>query len=319
MNQPPAPYRPLRGAQPPHFADRADEDDLSGLGIVAGCLAAYECGPADPRFHRLVYAPEAAGKTALLRAVAQRMATDAGWAVAKLGGRPKHSVLSTVAEAIVSAVQGRWPGRSAPVLRAMGRHPSSWAAGPTATVAGAAACPSWATLYQLARAAGRVASDRGAGLLVVVDDAERLLAGELEAIGHLARALSAEGSALAFLLAGTPVLERRCSRASYFGACVWPTRLAPLQPAEAREALVVPATERGVHIGAQAVQLLCEAADGSPLGLQQLAFAAWSVAAGPGLVTGADAERALALCGAQAGGGRRPRLWARPRATALAG
>jgi hypothetical protein len=295
MNEPPPPYRPLRGAQPPHFADRADEDDLGDLGIVAGSLAAYDWGPADPRFHRLVYGPEAAGKTALLRAVAQRVAADGGWAVAKLRGRPKQSALGALVEAIVPAMERRWPGRPGSVLRSIGRHPSSGGVAWPGPRAGVPGCQSWAALYQLARAAGRVAADAGSGLLVVVDDAERLLAGELEALGHLARALSAEGSPVAFLLAGPPVLERRCSRASHFGACLWPTRLGLLQPAEAREALVVPAAERGVDIGAEAVQLICAAAGGSPLDLQRLAFASWSVAIGPGAITRADAEKALAL------------------------
>ena len=48
------PYRPFRGADPPHFVDRL-EDELGAVGIVATALAAYRRGPGDPRFHRLIH------------------------------------------------------------------------------------------------------------------------------------------------------------------------------------------------------------------------------------------------------------------------
>ena len=44
----PPPYRPFRGAPPPHFVDRADAESIDGAGIVATSLAAYRAGPATP-------------------------------------------------------------------------------------------------------------------------------------------------------------------------------------------------------------------------------------------------------------------------------
>jgi len=145
------------------------------------------------------------------------------------------------------------------------------------------------------KVAGHFCLTVGGGLLVALDDADRLPAGEFEAIGHLARALSSECLPVAFLLSGPPHLARRCARAAYFSDSVWPTRLGELEQAEAREALVVPAAERGVELDQDAVELICAASGGSPLDLQRLAFAAWSVASGPSVVTRADAEAALAF------------------------
>ncbi len=54
MTNCPPPYRPLRGAEPPHFVDRAEGEDIGANGIVAGSMAAFAAGPCDPRFHRLI-------------------------------------------------------------------------------------------------------------------------------------------------------------------------------------------------------------------------------------------------------------------------
>ena len=76
----------------------------------------------------------------------------------------------------------------------------------------------------------------------------------------------------------------RFARAGNFSGCIWPTSLGRLDDGEAREALVVPAADRGVEFHADALELLCLASGGSPLEIQRLGFAAWSAAgrSGPG-------------------------------------
>ena len=81
MTSCPPPYRPLRGADPPHFVDREDPNDEIASGIVAASVAAYAAGPCDPRFHRLVIGGSAMGKTALLRAIGREVASRLGWVV----------------------------------------------------------------------------------------------------------------------------------------------------------------------------------------------------------------------------------------------
>ena len=91
----PPPYRPFRGAPPPHFVDRADAESIDGAGIVATSLAAYRAGPGDPRFHQLVTSTPALGKTAQARAVARQVSAQLGWVVTFHRCRPKERPCGT--------------------------------------------------------------------------------------------------------------------------------------------------------------------------------------------------------------------------------
>jgi hypothetical protein len=138
------------------------------------------------------------------------------------------------------------------------------------------------------------------GLMVVLDDADRLGGAEVECAGHLARGLSRDGLPVAFLLTGGPELGRRFARTGNFAGYVWPTNLGCFDDGEAREALVVPAADRGVEFEESALELLCAAAAGRPLELQRLGLAAWSAPARrPGKVGLAAAEQALELVAPQ--------------------
>ena len=151
---------------------------------------------------------------------------------------------------------------------------------------------SWATLKACSssEAGSRAASS---GLLVVFDDADRLGGGELESLGFLARGLAREGIPVALLFSGAPSLGDRFVRAGNISGPVWLTSLGRLDDGEAREALVVPAVDRGVEFREEALELLCLRAGGSPLELQRLGFAAWSAALGAEVVTAADAMAGL--------------------------
>jgi hypothetical protein len=302
----PPPYRPLRGAEPPHFVDRTDGEDIGASGIVAGSIAAFVAGPCDPRFHRLVVSGPAMGKTALLRAIGQEAARRLGWAVAVHRCQTKERALGPVAAEIETAMLRQWPAQAGTlasevlVLGHMARsfptgareHPSAAGLAPVEPL-GPGTEPSWAMLKQLLKLAGFFARSLSRGLLVVFDDADRLGGGEVESLGHLARALSRDGLPVALVLSGGPQLGERFARVRNFTGSVWPTNLGPLDDGEAREALVVPASDRGVEFDDEALELLCLAAGGSPLELQRLGFAAWSAASGPERVTVADAYEAL--------------------------
>jgi hypothetical protein len=128
--------------------------------------------------------------------------------------------------------------------------------------------------------AGRFAAKRGRGLLLVFDDADVLGGGEVESLGHLARALARDDLPVALLMSGGPFLAARFARVGHFSGAVWPTYLERFDDAEVREALVVPAADRDVDFEDEALELLCVAAAGSPLEVQRLGFAAWSAAPG---------------------------------------
>ena len=315
MTNCPPPYRPLRGAEPPYFVDRAEGEDIGANGIVAGSMAAFSAGPCDPRFHRLVTSGPAMGKTAVLRAIGQEAAQRLGWAVSFHSCQAKERALGALAAEIESAMLRQWPayaGRLASEVLAFGYRPTRVAP------AGALDHPSnpvavrhllapdgeasWATLKQFCKLAGRFARGLSRGVLVIFDDVERLGAGEVESLGHLARALSRDGLPVALLLSGGPQLAERFARAGNFTGCVWPTGLQRFDDGEAREALIVPAAERGVDFDEEGLELLCAAAEGSPLEIQRLGFAAWSAASGSELITLGDAHDALGLVGPQVAG-----------------
>jgi AAA ATPase-like protein len=310
MNNCPPPYRPLRGAEPPHFVDRAEGEDIGANGIVAGSMAAFAAGPCDPRFHRLVTSGPAMGKTAVLRAIGQEAARRLGWAVSFHSCQAKERALGALAAEIESAMLTQWPahaGRLATEVLAFGcrptptvpvgalDHPSNPV--PLPRLLGLDGEHSWATLKQFCKWAGLFARSLSRGVLVIFDDLERLGAGEAESLGHLARALTRDGLPVALLLGGGQQLAERFARAGNFTGCVWPTGLQRFDDGEAREALIVPAAERGVDFDEEALELLCAAADGSPLDVQRLGFAAWSAASGSELITLGDAHEALGLVG----------------------
>jgi hypothetical protein len=312
MTNCPPPYRPLRGAEPPHFVDRAEGEDIGANGIVAGSIAAFAAGPCDPRFHRLITSGAAMGRTALLRAIGQEAARRLGWAVCFHSCQPKERALGSLTAEIESAILRRWPaqaGRLASEVLAFGyqamplvppgaeSHPSNSVVVPHFLRREGEV--SWATLRQFCKFAGLFARSLSRGLLVIIDDVERLGVGEVEYLGHLARALSRDGLPVALLLSGGEKLAERFARAGNFTGCVWPTRLEWFDYGEAREALIVPAAERGVDFEEEALELLCTAAIGSPLEIQRLGFAAWSAASGSKLITLADAHEALALLAPQ--------------------
>jgi len=250
------------------------------------------------------------GRTALLRAIGQEAARRLGWAVSFHSCKPKERALGAVAAEIESAMLRQWPayaGRLASEVLAFGYRPTQAApAGARDHPSNPLAVPhflgldgetSWATLKEFCRLAGLFAQSLRRGLLVIFDDADRLGVGEVESFGHLARALSRDGLPVALLLSSGPQLAERFARAGNFTGSVWPTSLERFDEGEAREALIVPAADRGVDFDEEALELLCAAALGSPLEIQRLGFAAWSAASRSELITLADAHEALGLVG----------------------
>ena len=298
MTRCPPPYRPLRGVDPPHFVDRDDPHDLGVSGIVAASIAAYAAGPCDPRFHRLVMGGPAMGKTALLRAIGREAAGRLGWAVTVHSCRAKERAIRAISTELINTLRQQWPTEGA-----------GWASEflaldhPDADVFGERApaprfdsvASSWSTLKKVLEMAGTLAHKFSRGLLVMFDDADRLAGGELESLGYLARNLSRERLPVALLFTGASQLGTRFARAGDVLDYLWPTNLGGLDDSGAREALVVPAVDRGVEFQEEALELLCQRAAGSPLELQRVGFAAWSAARGRELVTLADVHAALGM------------------------
>ncbi len=292
MSTCPPPYRPFRGAEPPHFVDRPDAGDIGAAGIVAASLAACLAGPGHPRFHQLVVSTPALGKTAQARAVGRQVAGRLGWAVTFHRCRPKERAMRDVATEALAGMQRLW-------LRAPSGHPAGQGPMPVRQLErllrpGREA--SWTDLQDFFALAGSFAQRFSRGLMIVLDDADRLGGAEVECAGHLARSLSRDGLPVALLLTGGPQLGQRFARMGNFAGSVWATRLDLFDESEVREALVVPAADRGVEFDEDALELLCLAAAGRPLEVQRLGLAAWSASARLSTtVSLADAREALEL------------------------
>jgi hypothetical protein len=291
--------------------DRADAESIGGAGIVATSLAAYMAGPGDPRFHQLVVSTPALGKTALARAVGRQVAARLGWVVTFHRCRPKERAMRDVANQTVAGMGSLWsPGVHRPVAgapngtgappwpRTRPGHPAGRGLVPVQQLRRLVPTgrePSWTELREFFAVAGSFAQRISRGLVLVLDDADRLSGAEVECAGHLARSLSRDGLPVAFLLTSGPQLGQRFARTGNFAGSVWPTRLGRFDDSEAREALVVPAADRDVEFEEGALELLCVAADGRPLEVQRLGLAAWSASARSGKVSLAAAEEAVGL------------------------
>jgi len=309
MSTCPPPYRPFLGAPPPHFVDRADAEQIGVPGSVAASLAACLAGPGDPRFHQLVVGAPELGKTAQARAVGRQVAARLGWVVSFHRCGRKERPMRDVADQALAGIQRlcsaearraaapATDGGALPWPHIRPGHPAGrgLAPGPQLRrLLPSGREPSWAELREFFAVAGSFAQRMSRGLMVVLDDADRLGGAEVECAGHLARGLARDGVPVAFLLTGRPELGQRFARNGNFGGYVWPTTLGPFDEAEAREALVVPAADRGVEFEESALELLCLAAAGRPLELQRLGLAAWSAPARlAGRVGLAAAEQAL--------------------------
>jgi hypothetical protein len=306
------PYRPFRGAQPPHFVERADSTDFGAPSVVAAALSAWAAGPASPRFHQLVISAPAVGKTALLRELCQRAESHLGWAAHLHRCLPKERALGTVASEVIATLARRWPGGATAIslgaLEARVGGPErplgAQASGPTLPLLNLVPLPSgtaigadrpWAALRSALWRAGEHALSVGRGVLVAFDDAEFLSDGEAELLGHLARSLSRERLPVAFVLSGGEDLALRYARSAHFSGAIWPIELGHFDGAEAREALVVPAADRGVDFDGEALDLLCSASGGSPLQVQRLGFASWTAARKTRAISTQDAQQAVAL------------------------
>lgn len=316
------PYRPFLGAEPPHFVDRPDDLAMSGQGLVSATVMACQRPPGGPGSHQLVVGAPGMGKTAFLRQLGRQVGGRLDWAVVLHHCSPKQQVPSSLARRALSSLCSSWPqfrselakavlatrhGYGAPgwrhccaqascacVLHSARRRWPPAALGPCREAA-----QGWEDLYGTLHLAGEFAAARGRGVLVMLDDVDLMTGVEAEAMGYLARSLTRELLPVSLVMTGGQGLADRYERCTNFAGALWASRLAPFDHSEAREAIVVPAAERGVDIEEEAVDFLCSQSAGLPVEVQSAAFGAWSAARGGPVITLRHAQDAIARSASQ--------------------
>lgn len=296
------PYRPVRGARPPHFVDRPPAGAVDGAGLVASCVAGLRNGPDDPRCRQLVTADPGMGKSAFCSQLAACASAELGWSSVVVQCRPKQAVLGALAERISALLPGAapLPQPSGPGCSCREAHPAGQRLRPVPPVLSSLSERSWDHLSEVVTRAARKLADMGQGLLLVLDDADGAVGGEAEGMACMARTLQARSLPVACLLTASEAAADRWQPWVRAGGPLWHERLGAMHTEECAEALVVPAAERGARFELAALDLMCEFAAGSPLGAQRAGFVVWPTLGERGIVTGEGARCALELVGMQA-------------------
>jgi len=141
-------------------------------------------------------------------------------------------------------------------------------------------------------ALGEAAKDRGTGLVIAIDEVQYLGDDELGALITAVHRTTQRQLPLVIVGAGLPQLPGLAGNAKSYSERLFTfPEMGPLPAAEARRAITEPAEAQGVHVAADAVELILQHTHGYPYFLQEWAYEAWNEA-GPGQILRADVVRA---------------------------
>ena len=141
---------------------------------------------------------------------------------------------------------------------------------------------------------GEVAADHGTGVLLTIDELHYVSPATLEALVMGLHRASQLRLPMTIAAAGLPNLAALTGEAKSYAErmFIFPA-VGSLEPDQAREALVVPATDEGVRWSSEALDRVGELTLGFPYFLQELGKQAWDAADGPELITLDDVDRSV--------------------------
>jgi len=147
---------------------------------------------------------------------------------------------------------------------------------------------------------GEVARDHGTGVLVTIDELHYVGSATLEALVMGLHRASQLRLPMTIAAAGLPNLATLAGEAKSYAErmFVFPA-VGSLDADQAREALVVPATDEGVHWSDDALDRVGELTMGFPYFLQEFGKQAWDAADGPELITLDDVQRSVPVAMAE--------------------
>ena len=285
------PYRPGFNQPPVVFAGRSD--------VLDGAAEALEIAAYDGRTPRplILLGPRGVGKTVTLGEIAELAAERHAWPTvhveAKIRGRllPELATLLREAGRRLVGEESRTPKRRVRVTGGKVEAMAFGVGGEVQLEVAQAAEPMDDLAAALA-ATMAVAVERGAGVVVTVDEVQNADPGELAELFGVLQQHVPDGWPLVLALAALPSLRENRGRRrlpTYLERAEWHD-LDTLPPDEAREALVGPAQQAGRPMTPEAAQVLLDQAGGYPYAIQVAGHFAWRASHGSRAI-GADHAR----------------------------
>jgi hypothetical protein len=289
------PYSPGAGRRPAALVGRDEEQNAWDVALrrTAAGRGARSI---------VLYGLRGVGKTVLLSELAGR-ARSAGWITARIEAGSGKTLRASLGEALHAPLADRaGPGAGTRLLRALKTALSfkasydstgTWNFGLDLSgqpSGGADTGSIEADLGKVLHDVAAAASETGAGLALLVDEAQDLTADELTALWAVVHLAGQDGWPLLVALAGLPSLPRILAEAKFYSERLFEfTQIHELDHELARSAIVEPAAAEGVAWDLDAVELVVGETAGYPYFLQQLGQDTWNLAAGSP-VTLADAR-----------------------------
>lgn len=270
------PYAPGAGTPPPSLVGRDAELETARVAL-ARTLAGRSAQ------HLLLHGLRGVGKTVLLRAVSG-MSEHAGYHVLQVEGDPHGDAVGALLRQTRRILADARPTakvrRALQILKSV--SVSLGVAGvsvdlesPTAAGAGAVA----EDLPELLVALAAAVADDGAGVSIMVDEAQVLPLDQLAAVLGALHAGGQRQLPLWGALAGLPNLLGRAAKAKTYAERMFTVaELGPLDRPSAMAAIQDPAAELGVSFSGSALDGIVTASDGYPYFLQTWAYHTWNVA-----------------------------------------
>lgn len=285
------PYRPGFNQPPVVFAGRADVLDGAAEALA---VAAYDGRTPRPL---ILLGPRGVGKTVTLGEISELAAEQHGWPTvhveAKLHGPFLPDLVAGVRDAgpLLSGTDvDRRKGR----VRVTGAKVEAHAFGVGGEVQfDTQGQTGTETLDAVLSATMRIAVERGAGLVITVDEVQNADPGDLSMLFGVIQEHVPDGWPLVLALAALPTLRENRGRRrlpTYLERAEWHD-LDTLPPDEARQALVGPALQAGRPMTPAAADLLLGHAGGYPYAIQVAGHFAWRASHGSRAI-GVDHARA---------------------------
>ncbi len=278
------PYAPGAGTPPPALVGR--DETIEGTEIALRRLRSARTSQ-----HLLITGLRGVGKTVLLAKLAS-LGEHVGYRVIRVeavGGDDTLRSLLRQARRIVEAAGGGSAVRRA--LRSI-ESVSLTVAGTGAALERQVARPDRDALADVLVDVGKAAVDADVGVMLAIDEAQRLDRHDLRRILAGIHRAGQDGVPLYAVVAGLPNLVGEVAKAATYAERLFTVAdLGPLSPRQVADAVTIPAREIGVAWSPAAVERIVDRSDGYPFFVQTWAFHTWNAAVDDPISAG-DVDRA---------------------------